>query len=87
MHHASHSTGGGWCVYDDWMLAVRKLRQASNGRIQKAMMIDLDIHQVDTAVPTACHSESIVHACVNAMIPYASCHCSQRNARQSVQHG
>lgn len=46
MHHASHCAGGGWCVYDDWMLAVRKLRQASNGRIQKAMMVDLDVHQV-----------------------------------------
>jgi len=35
-------------VYDDWMLAIRKLRQASNGKIQKAMMIDLDVHQVHT---------------------------------------
>ncbi len=51
MHHASHNAGGGWCVYDDWMLAVRKLRQASNGRIQRAMMIDLDVHQVHIALP------------------------------------
>ena len=54
MHHASHSAGGGWCVYDDWMLAVRKLRQASNGTIQKAMMIDLDVHQVCPVLPASC---------------------------------
>ena len=62
MHHASHNAGGGWCVYDDWMLAVRKLRQASNGRIQKAMMIDLDIHQVHTALPVAHLNQGMVHA-------------------------
>ena len=46
MHHASYNGGAGWCVYDDWMLALRKLRHVSGGRIQKAMMIDLDVHQV-----------------------------------------
>ena len=46
MHHASYDTGGGWCVYDDWTLALRMLRRASQGRVQKALMIDLDVHQV-----------------------------------------
>ncbi|CAK0781151.1 hypothetical protein CVIRNUC_005298 [Coccomyxa viridis] len=45
MHHASYDTGGGWCVYDDWTLALRMLRRASQGRVQKALMIDLDVHQ------------------------------------------
>ena len=46
MHHASYNEGGGWCVYDDWMLGLRKLRRASGGRVHKALMIDLDVHQV-----------------------------------------
>lgn len=46
MHHASYNAGGGWCVYDDWMLGLRKLRRASGGRVHKALMIDLDVHQV-----------------------------------------
>ena len=46
MHHASYNAGGGWCVYDDWTLALRMLRRASQGRVQKALMIDLDVHQV-----------------------------------------
>ena len=46
MHHASYDTGGGWCVYDDWTPALRMLRRASQGRVQKALMIDLDAHQV-----------------------------------------
>ena len=46
MHHASYDAGGGWCVYDDWTLALRLLRRASRGRVQKALMIDLDVHQV-----------------------------------------
>ena len=59
MHHASYNAGGGWCVYDDWTLAIRKLRQASGGRIQKAMMIDLDVHQVYMLLPLSSLMESI----------------------------
>lgn len=33
-------------MYDDWMLGLRKLRRASGGRVHKALMIDLDVHQV-----------------------------------------
>ena len=46
MHHASFDNGGGWCVYDDWTLALRKLRRETGNVIQKAMLIDLDVHQV-----------------------------------------
>ena len=44
--------GEGWCMYDDLVLAARKLRKASGGRVQKVMIIDLDVHQV-TFAPTA----------------------------------
>lgn len=38
--------GGGWCIYDDWMLALRRLRSATGGKVRKALYIDLDVHQV-----------------------------------------
>ena len=38
--------GGGWCIYDDWMLALRRLRSATGGKVRKSLYIDLDVHQV-----------------------------------------
>jgi histone deacetylase 11 len=35
MHHAFSSDGMGWCPFDDVMLAVKRLRKASNGAIKK----------------------------------------------------
>ncbi|CAC5392966.1 HDAC11 [Mytilus coruscus] len=43
-HHAHGEDGGGFCVYADITLAIRFL-MASNPKIQKAMIIDLDAHQ------------------------------------------
>lgn len=45
MHHANFEDGSGWCMYSDWVLALRMLRRETGGRIQKALMIDLDVHQ------------------------------------------
>ncbi|GAB4819238.1 hypothetical protein N2152v2_006284 [Parachlorella kessleri] len=45
LHHAYHADGGGWCVYDDIYLAIRKLRQAAGGLVKTCMVIDLDVHQ------------------------------------------
>lgn len=45
MHHASFDSGSGWCAYDDIYLAIRKLRQATAGVINKCLLIDLDVHQ------------------------------------------
>ena len=36
-------------MYSDLILATRKLRKASGGRVQKVMIIDLDVHQVSFA--------------------------------------
>ena len=46
MHHASSDNGMGWCAFDDIMLAVRRLRLASGGQVQKVLLVDLDAHQV-----------------------------------------
>ena len=45
MHHAHAGDGAGWCVYSDWYLGLRRLRSASDGKIVRAMYIDLDVHQ------------------------------------------
>ena len=44
-HHAHSQTGGGFCVYADITLAIKFL-MASNPSVKKAMIIDLDAHQV-----------------------------------------
>ena len=46
MHHAYYEDGGGWCVYSDLTLALRKLRTATGQQIRKVMIVDLDVHQV-----------------------------------------
>lgn len=56
MHHASVDNGGGWCVYDDWTLALRKLRRETGNVVQKAMLIDLDVHQVSPQQLTFRHN-------------------------------
>jgi hypothetical protein len=57
MHHAYFENGGGWCVYDDWVLALRMLRRASGGKVQRALLIDLDVHQ---ARPGSCHAHPLL---------------------------
>lgn len=43
-HHASRSKGGGFCIYADITLALTFL--FVNQLISKAMIVDLDAHQV-----------------------------------------
>jgi acetoin utilization deacetylase AcuC-like enzyme len=42
-HHAFSDHGEGFCVVNDVAVAIEKLR--SDGRIQRALVIDLDVHQ------------------------------------------
>ncbi|CAN7988942.1 unnamed protein product, partial [Ixodes hexagonus] len=42
-HHASADHGGGFCCYADITLAIQTLR--GQGRISRAMIVDLDAHQ------------------------------------------
>jgi histone deacetylase 11 len=44
-HHAYPDRGSGFCVYADIPLALRLLQQ--EGRIQRALVIDIDAHQGD----------------------------------------
>jgi len=44
-HHAFRSEGAGFCVFNDIAVAIQFLRQ--RGRIRRAAVIDLDVHQGD----------------------------------------
>lgn len=44
-HHASYAEGAGFCVFNDIAIAIRKLQR--DGRVRKAAVIDLDVHQGD----------------------------------------
>lgn len=42
-HHAKPHTGEGFCVYNDIAMAIRALQD--EGRIARALVVDLDVHQ------------------------------------------
>lgn len=44
-HHAFYAEGAGFCIFNDICVAIRVLR--GEGRIGKAAVIDLDVHQGD----------------------------------------
>ncbi len=44
-HHAFPSEGAGFCVFNDIAIAIRGL--LGTGRIQRAAVVDLDVHQGD----------------------------------------
>ena len=44
-HHAFRAEGSGFCVFNDMAVAIQWLR--SEGRIERAAVIDLDVHQGD----------------------------------------
>ena len=44
-HHAGIDRGGGYCVFNDSVIAIRELR--TEGLIQRALVVDLDVHQGD----------------------------------------
>lgn len=44
-HHAFAAAGRGFCVFNDVVCAVRRLRAA--GRLSRALVADLDVHQGD----------------------------------------
>ncbi len=41
-HHAKRDQGGGYCIYNDSVLAVRNAQAL--GKIKRALVVDLDVH-------------------------------------------
>jgi len=44
-HHARHAQGAGFCVFNDVAIAIKVLQ--AEGWIERALIIDLDVHQGD----------------------------------------
>lgn len=44
-HHARRETGAGFCVFNDVAVAIRALQ--AEGAIERALIVDLDVHQGD----------------------------------------
>ena len=44
-HHASRTSGAGFCVFNDVAVALKALKRA--GEIRSALVVDLDVHQGD----------------------------------------
>ncbi len=44
-HHAFYAEGSGYCIFNDHVVAIKTLRH--EGRIRRAAVIDLDVHQGD----------------------------------------
>jgi acetoin utilization deacetylase AcuC-like enzyme len=44
-HHGQRRTGAGFCVFNDVAIAAKVLK--AEGRIQRALVVDLDVHQGD----------------------------------------
>ena len=44
-HHAFRDQGAGFCVFNDIAVAILTLRRS--GRVRRAAVVDLDVHQGD----------------------------------------
>lgn len=56
-HHAFYDRGGGYCVFNDAVVAIRVLQQM--GRIRNAVIIDADVHQGDGTAAICADDDSI----------------------------
>ncbi len=53
-HHAHYASGGGFCVFNDAVVALRALQ--AEGRITQALILDADVHQGD-GTAALCHDD------------------------------
>lgn len=56
-HHAKPDTGEGFCVYNDFAIAIRTLQD--EGRIGRALVVDLDVHQGNGTAECFAGEESV----------------------------
>ncbi len=57
MHHAFADHGEGFCVLNDVAIATAKLRV--KGVIERAVIVDLDVHQVNGAAAIFEHIDEV----------------------------
>ena len=73
-HHAHHSNGLGFCVFND--LAFIALNLIEHGSAKKVLILDLDVHQGDGTIDI-CHDKNGIYTC--------SLHCEQNFPFQKRQ--
>lgn len=56
-HHAHFDFGGGYCVFNDSMVAARVLQ--ASGTVKRVLILDCDVHQGDGTAALAAHDPSI----------------------------
>jgi acetoin utilization deacetylase AcuC-like enzyme len=66
-HHAAYARGGGYCVFNDSVLAARHVQQA--GLARRLLIVDLDVHQGNGSAELCAGDDSIftfsMHAAKN----------------------
>lgn len=67
-HHARFEQGAGFCVFNDVAVAVRVLQ--ADGAIERALIIDLDVHQGDGTARIFAGEESVMTLSVHAADNY-----------------
>ena len=56
-HHAFRGHGEGFCLFNDAVVAIRQLQH--EGRVRRAVVLDLDVHQGNGTAAICRHDESI----------------------------
>ena len=56
-HHAGYAGGGGYCVFNDAVIAAR--RAQAEGRAERLLIVDLDVHQGDGTAELCADDPSI----------------------------
>lgn len=67
-HHARREQGAGFCVFNDVAVAVRVLQ--ADGAIDRALIIDLDVHQGDGTARIFASDESVMTLSVHGARNY-----------------
>jgi len=67
-HHAFASEGSGFCVFND--IAVAILRSRSEGRIHRAAVIDLDVHQGDGTAHIFEHDPHVLTTSIHCRVNF-----------------
>ena len=67
-HHAHVDWGSGYCLFNDVAVAVRVLQH--DGRIDRALVIDLDVHQGDGTAAIFAHDPSVTTFSIHGEINF-----------------
>jgi acetoin utilization deacetylase AcuC-like enzyme len=67
-HHAFRATGSGFCVFNDLAIAIYSVRKS--GRIRRAAVVDLDVHQGDGTAEIFQHDADVLTASIHCKVNF-----------------